>query len=741
MKKRTFLGAGGALVMSFSMRAAETTKAQPQNLGEVPVQRAKLPGSLEQEPMLDAWIRIGADNSVTVLTGKVELGQGIKTALLQVAAEELMVNPARITLITADTGATPNEGYTAGSASMADSGTALLNAGAQVRAILLNLAAARLNTAVAQLSVQDGVISAPGGQRVTYGALVQDGTLHLRAEAKSPLRESRLHTVIGRPMRRVDIPAKVIGQPIYVQDFRPPGMVHARVMRAPSYTAHLQGFDASLEKSLPGVLKIVRNGSHVAVIAEREYQAVKAVRALAKTAKWEERAELPMPADIYTHLEGLPAQRRIIVEREPGPAGGRTIEATYRRPYQMHASIGPSCAVGLSKDGIVTIWTHSQGVYPLRGAIAEMLALPPERVRCIHMEGSGCYGHNGADDVAADAALIASAFPGRPVKVQWMREEEHMWEPYGSAMIGKVTARLGDAGEVLDWRYEVRSGSHLTRPGGRAGNLAPAWQLDPPFQMPEPKPLPQPAGGGDRNAIPYYTFPTSQVIHHFIPAMPIRVSALRALGAYLNIFAIESFTDELAIAAKVDPVEFRLRNLGDPRAREVVQLAAQRFGWSDFKRQPGRGRGFAFARYKNFAGYAAIAIEVDVQRDTGRIHVLRAVAAVDSGEAVNPDGIRNQIEGGIIQSLSWTQFEAVSHDRTRITSVDWGGYPIMRFSSVPERIDVHIVSRLGQPFLGTGEMAQGPASAALANAVADASGVRLRDIPFTPQRVKSAIAV
>jgi nicotinate dehydrogenase subunit B len=740
MKRRAFIGAGGALVMGFSMRAAETTKGEAQNLGEVPVLNAKLPGSLEQEPMLDAWIRIGADNSVSVVTGKVELGQGIKTALLQVAAEELMVNPARIKLITADTGATPNEGYTAGSSSMVDSGTALMNAASQVRAILLNLAAGRLNTPADKLSVEDGVIVAPGGQRVTYGALVQEGTLHLQAGASSPLRKFQQRSFMGMPMQRVDIPAKVTGQPIYVQDFRPPGLVHARVLRAPSYNAFLQGFDASLEKSLPGVLKIVRNGSHVAVIAEREYQAVKAVRALAKTARWEERASLPMPADIYTHLESLPAERRMIVEREPGPAGGRIIDASYRRPYQMHASIGPSCAVGLSKDGSVTVWTHSQGVYPLRGAIAEMLSLPPERVRCVHMEGSGCYGHNAADDVAADAALIARGFPDRPVKVQWMREEEHMWEPYGSAMIGKVSARLGDAGEVLDWRYEVRSGSHLTRPG-KAGNLAPSWQLDPPFKMPIPKPVPQPSGDGDRNSIPYYTFPVSAVIHQFIPEMPMRVSALRGLGAYLNIFATESFMDELARAAKVDPVEFRLRNLGDTRAREVIQMAAQRFGWNDFKRSPGRGRGFAFARYKNYAGYAALAVEVDVQRDTGAIRVIRAVAAVDSGEAVNPDGIRNQVEGGIIQSLSLTLFEAVTADQTRITSVDWGGYPIMRFSSVPEHMEVHVISRPGQPFLGTGEVAQGPSGAALANAIADAAGVRLREIPFTPQRVKAAIGV
>jgi CO/xanthine dehydrogenase Mo-binding subunit len=740
MKRRDFLGAGGALVMSFSLRGAPTTtpRKEPQNLGEVPVLDAKLPGSLEQEPMLDAWIRIGADNSVTVVTGKVELGQGVKTALLQVAAEELMVDPARIRLVTADTGATPNEGYTAGSSSMPDSGTALLNAAAQVRAILVGLAATRLGVPAAQLGVRDGVVVAPGGQQLTYGALVQGGTVHVRAQPTSPLRDPRARTVMGRPMRRVDIPAKVTGQPIYVHDYRPAGLVHARVMRAPSYGARLLAYDASLEKSLPGVLKIVRHGSHVAVVAEREYQAVKAVRALARSAKWEERAELPTSADYYSHLEGLPADRRVVVERPQAAAPGRTIEATYRRPYQMHASIGPSCAVGLAQEGNLTLWTHSQGVYPLRGAIAEMMGMPVERVRCIHMEGAGCYGHNAADDVAADAALVASGFPGRPVKVQWMREEEHAWEPYGSAMIGRVSARIGDTGEVLDWRYEVRSGSHLTRPG-KAGNLAPAWQLDAPFPLPTPKPLPQPAGGGDRNSIPYYKLPVSQIVHHFIPQMPVRVSALRGLGAYLNVFAIESFMDEIAAATQVDPVEFRMRHLEDARARDVVRLAAERFGWREFKRSPGRGRGFAFARYKNFAGYAAVALEVAVQRDTGRIQVLRAVAAADSGEAVNPDGIRNQIEGGIIQSLSWTLFESVTMEPARITSVDWGGYPIMRFSSVPTSVEVHLISRLGQPFLGTGESAQGPAGAALANAVADATGARLRDIPFTPQRVRAAV--
>jgi CO/xanthine dehydrogenase Mo-binding subunit len=404
----------------------------------------------------------------------------------------------------------------------------------------------------------------------------------------------------------------------------------------------------------------------------------------------------------------------------------------------MHGAIGPSCAVGLYQDGLVTVWTHSQGVYPLREAIAEMLRVAADRVRCIHVEGSGCYGHNGADDAGADAALIAVAFPGRPVRVQWMREEEHAWEPYGSAMVSSVKAQLDRSGNIVDWQYEVWSNTHLTRPAP-AGNLAPAWHLQKPFTPPPPKPIPQPAGGGDRNAIPLYRFQRARVLHHFVPTMPLRVSALRALGAYMNVFSIESFMDELAQAARADPVEFRLRHLEDPRAREAIALAAERFGWARYKPQKGRGRGFAFARYKNLAAYTAIACEVEVDRESGQVRVVRAVAANDSGEAVNPDGIRNQIEGGIIQSISWTLYEAVTFDRTRITSVDWASYPILRFPNLPDSVDVYLINRPGQPFLGTGEAAQGPAAAALANAVADATGARIRELPLTRSRVKAAI--
>jgi CO/xanthine dehydrogenase Mo-binding subunit len=418
----------------------------------------------------------------------------------------------------------------------------------------------------------------------------------------------------------------------------------------------------------------------------------------------------------------------------------RTLEAVYLRPYQLHASIGPSCAVALAEAGALTVWTHAQGVYPLRAALAEMLQLAPDKVRCIHMEGSGCYGHNGADDAAADAALVAMALPGRPVRVQWMRDQEHAWEPFGAAMVTRVRASLDNRGSIVDWHYEVWSNAHSTRPGG-AGNLMPAWHLERPFTQPPPEPIPQPTGGGDRNAIPLYKFANTRVIHHFIPEMPLRVSALRGLGAYMNVFSLESFMDELALAAGADPIEFRLRHLQDARARAVIQLAAEKFGWDPTLQPPkGRGRGFAFAKYKNLAAYTAVAVELEVERETGRIGLRRCVAADDSGEIVNPDGVRNQIEGGIVQSASWTLREAVAFDETRIRSRDWSTYPILRFADLPDTVEVHVIDQPGQPFLGTGESAQGPTAAAIANAVAQATGVRIRELPLTPQRVKAALA-
>ncbi|HEV8678833.1 MAG TPA: molybdopterin cofactor-binding domain-containing protein, partial [Stellaceae bacterium] len=474
---------------------------------------------------------------------------------------------------------------------------------------------------------------------------------------------------------------------------------------------------------------------------EGEYQAIVAVRALADAAQWDEKPTLSNPADDqFAALASLPAQT-VPVRSDPAvmPPGAKIVEAGYRRAYQMHGAIGPSCAVGLFEDGALTLWTHSQGVYPLRAALAQLTGLAPDKVHVVHLEGSGCYGHNGADDAGADAALMALALPGRPVRVQWMREDEHSWEPYGSAMLTRARAALDPAGKIVAWDYTVRSQPHATRPGG-AGNLIAAWHRAQPIAQPPPRPIPLPEGGGDRNAAPLYTIPDARVMQEFVPEMTLRVSALRSLGAYMNIFSIESFIDELAQTAGIDPVDFRLRHLADPRAREVVTRAAERFGWSAHRR-PGRGNGFAFARYKNLAAYLAVAVEVSVNRETGRVRLVRAVAAVDSGEAVNPDGIKNQIEGGILQSASWTLYESVRFDRTRILSRDWSSYPILRFAAVPESIEVHVIDRPGTPFLGTGEAAQGPTAAAIANAIADAAGVRLRDVPLTAARVKAAIGV
>jgi nicotinate dehydrogenase subunit B len=723
--RRRFVAAAGAIVVSFAL--------DPRLVAA----QAALPGSLKDSPLLDSWIRIDASGAISVFTGKVELGQGIKTALIQLAADELAVAPSQIELVTADTARTPNEGVTAGSQSMQNSGTAIRNAAAQARALLVRSASTKLGVPESELEAANGVVRAKDGRSAGYGELAAGEALHVSAVAQSSFAPAR--KVIGQSLPRVDIPLKVTGRPIYVHDLRLRGMVHARVVRAPSYVAKLTALAAANAERMPGVVKVVRNGSFVAVVAEREWQSIQAMRALAGAATWEDKASYPAPADIYSQLRALPANETVIFgSGAPAVSGGDAIEATYLRPYQMHGAIGPSCAVAHFDGGALTVWSHTQGVYPLRAAIADMLRMPADRVRCIHMEGSGCYGHNGADDVAAEAALIAVAAPGLPVRLQWMREDEHTWEPYGSAMVGTARARLDGAGNVSAFQYDVWSSTHSTRPSS-AGNLAVAWQIDPPFRQPPPEAIPQPQGGGDRNAIPLYKFPGMRVVHHFVPAMPLRVSALRALGAYANVFAIESFVDELARSAKADPVEFRLRYLDDERAKAVVRLAAERFGWQQFERGPTRGRGFAFARYKNLAAYLAVAMEVEAERD-GNVRVVRVVAAVDSGEAVNPDGIRNQIEGGVVQSLSWTLYESVAYDRTRLLSVDWSTYPILRFPNLPRSIGVHIVSQQGQPFLGTGEAAQGPTAAALANAIADATGARVRELPLTPARVKSVLA-
>jgi nicotinate dehydrogenase subunit B len=736
LDRRGFLKGAGYVALSFAIPAGALAQAPA---GDKP----RLPGSMETVRNISAWIRINEDKTVTLLVGKVELGQGILTAVAQICADELDVDIARVKIISGDTALTPNEGVTAGSFSMPMCGPAVRQASAEARKIMLDLASVKLGRPADSMSVKDGVITAQGGGSVSYWDLSVGKALEREATGQVKPKPASEHRYVGKSVPRLDIPAKMIGQEIFVHEMRPKGLLYGQVVRPPTYRAKLAALDAAAVEKMPGVVKVVRNGSFVGVIAQREEQANAAAKALSDAAKWDVEKGLPGTDGMQEWLLATKPARVIETRNTPrkeGPAAVKTVEAAYYRPYHMHASIGTSAAIAtLGADGVTTIQTHSQSVFETSRAIAQMLGVEPAKVRCQHVQGSGCYGHNMADDAAADAALLAQAIPGRPVRLQYTREGEHRWEPYGSAMLIKAKAGLDKDGNVLDWDLDIYSTPHGTRPGGQPGNLLSARYLEKPFTLPTPQNNGAPNYAADRNGIALYDFPGHKVLTHFITEMPLRVSSTRGLGAYGNVFAIESFIDELARAANVDPVEYRLRFLKDERARDAVQKAADAFGWSKWQKREGRGRGIGFARYKNTAGYCAVAMEVEVNRRNGRVRVVRAVASADSGHIVNPDGVINQIEGGLIQSLSWSLKEEVKFDDTRVTSEDWASYPILTFSEVPP-IEVVLINRPGAPFLGTGEASQGPTGAALANAIHDATGVRFRRLPLTPERVRAGLS-
>jgi CO/xanthine dehydrogenase Mo-binding subunit len=731
ISRRDFVASIGSITLAFTLAPDLAHGQQP----------ARLPGSLNDNRMLDAWIRIGSDGNATISTGKVELGQGIVTALAQIAAEELDLPLERVRMISGDTDRSPNEGVTAGSQSIENSGTALRTAGAQVRAILLGLAADRLGVNAATLSIIDGAITAADGRSLTYAELAAAADLHREATVPASPKPAAARRIVGKPVARRDIPAKVTGNVAYVQDLRLPRMLHGRIVRPPGYGAKLETLDEARINAMPGVVAVVRDGSFLGVVAEREEQAIKASVALAETAKWKAGPPLPDPTGIYDRLLALPTDDKVVSEKAAAsPAGAKIVEATYRKPYMAHASIGPSCAVAEMSDGKLTVWTHSQGVFPLRGNLAMALKMPAEKIRCIHAEGAGCYGHNGADDAALDAALLARGGPGRPVRLQWMRGDEFAWEPFGPAMVMKAMAALSTSGRIVDWNYELWSNTHSMRPSEPGGtNLLASWYLAEPQRASVPRIMPQPAGGGDRNAVPLYDFPRQRIVNHFIKDMPLRISALRTLGAYANVFATESFMDELALAAGADPVDFRLAHLTDTRARAVIERVARMAGWkAGAHGDSSRGRGIGFAQYKKLATYVAAIAEVEVDRASGRIAVPRVYAAADAGAIVNPDGLANQIEGGIVQSTSWTLKEEVKFDPTGIRSRDWASYPILTMAEFPA-VDVELIDRPEERSLGAGEAAQGPAAAAIANAFAAATGKRLRELPLTPARVKAVL--
>jgi nicotinate dehydrogenase subunit B len=698
---------------------------------------AELPKSLAANPRLTTWISLDEPGRVAVSVGKVEVGQGIVTALAQIAAEELDVGLDRIVMRPASTAYGPDEGVTSGSLSVSDSGAALRQAAAEVRALLLHAAAAKLGGRPDRLIVRDGEIcDERGTPLVSYWDLADTVSLDRPATGATKPKRS-LATGADPSPQRLDLPDKIAGRPRFIHDLALPGQLFGRVVRPPSRDARLVTVDEA--SAGPGVLAVVRDGDFLGVVAEREEVAVRAAGGLAAAAAWDERDSLPAAADIAAWLRAARSEPiEVAATDAPTPADVvEVMRASYSRPFLAHASLAPSCGVAQWDDGVVTVWSHTQSVHGLRRAIAQALGKPGTDVTVHHVEGAGCYGHNGADDAAFDAVLLARALPGRPVQVVWSRADELGWAPLGPAMVVDLAAGIDGAGMIVSWQHDVWSNGHVARPGyaGTPGLLAAGQLAGGAAPAPAADPPPARGGGLVRNADPGYDFPWRRVTGHRVLDMPLRTSALRSLGAFANVFAIESFMDELALRCGADPLEYRLAQLSDDRARRVLQRAAAVAGWADYHRDEACGHGIGFARYKGRGGYCAVVAEVEAVHE---VRVRRLVIAADVGRVVSQDGVANQLAGGAVQATSWTLLEQVRFDRRTVTSTDWESYPILRFSAAPA-VEVDIVSRPEQPSLGAGEIAQGPTAAAIGNAVRDALGVAVRDLPLTPERIVAAL--
>lgn len=701
-----------------------------------------LPGPLKDNPSLDRWVSFPAPGKVTVCTGRVEFGQGVLTAMAQIAAEQLDVAMARITVRSGDTELTPNEGYTAGSLSIQFGGVAMRQACADVRALFLDQAAKVLGCKASELAIRDGSMfrnGAPTGQ--DYWTLAAAVNLAVNATGSGARKPVSDFNTIGQSSARLDLPGKIFGEAVFIHDMVLDGMTHARVVRQPNRGATIGSIDEqAIRRAAKGPIEFVRNGNFLAVVGNDETAVEAAGAAAPNHVKWQN-VESPTPLQQEASwLLQRPSIDKTIGAPEPADAQGRErFEATYTKAHLAHASISPSCGLAVYRDGHLTVWTHCQGVFPLRGALARNLGLEASAITVHHVQSSGCYGHNGADDAAADAAIIAMQMPGVAVRVRWRREEEFVYEPKGPAMVVKVRALLDDAGKPTDWTAEIWSGTHNGRPGG--GNpLLGAEALPNPPPLPPPSDVPEANGGGaTRNADPLYAIPAKRIIHHLVPETPVRVSSLRGLGAMPNVFALECAIDELAERAGQDPVQYRLALSADPRARAVIEKVAAMAGWkAGAARGSGRGRGIAFARYKNRAAYAAVIVDLDVDETIRLKHVW---CAADAGLAVNPDGVINQLEGGIIQSASWVLKEQVRFDNSGISgvsSIDWETYPVLKFSEVPE-IAIALINTRDEVPLGVGEVTAGPTAAAIGNAVSQALGARIRDLPLTRERIMASL--
>jgi len=696
-----------------------------------------LTGALADHPALSQWVAFPAAGKVTIFSGKVEIGQGVLTAMVQLAAEELDVAASRIAIEAGDTDRTPNEGFTAGSQSMQFGGVALRQACAEVRAVFLRHAAQKIGCDVGELSVADGRILRKGAATGDdYWTLAPAVSLDAKATGAAARKPAAGYKVVGQNAARLDLPAKVFGAPAFIHDMKLDGMRHARVVRQPRRGVTIEAIDeAAIRRAAHGGIDLVRHGNFLAIVGSDETAVEAAAVAAATHVTWQGVEPLNPSREQASSLLQQPSIDRT-VGPPPEPARGAAHhEATYSRGYLAHASIAPSCGLAEFRDGHLTVWTHAQGPFPLRAILAQSLGLDAESVSVRHVQGPGCYGHNGADDAAADAAIIATLLPGKPIRVRWRREEEFCFEPVSPAMVVKVRAALDDAGRPADWTAEIWSGTHSARPG--SGNLLPVQALPSPPPEPAPHDVPDAAAGGAvRNATPLYDIAAKRFIHHLVPETPLRTSALRGLGAMPNVFAIECFIDELAERAGQDPVAYRLAITSDPRARGVIERVAKMSAWkAGVPAGGGRGRGIGVARYKDRAAWAAVVVELEVEE---AIRLDRMWCAADAGLVVNPDGAINQLEGGMIQSASWVLKEQVRLEQTGVASRDWETYPVLRFSEVPE-IAVELIASDSDVPLGVGEATAGPTAAAIGNAVAHALGTRIRDLPLTRERIMATL--
>ena len=765
-RRRVLQGSGG-IVIGFSLAAAFRQAGvlaqdaaptptvepglveNPENQTEQDVQTRNVAGDT-----IDSWLEIGPDGNVIVYAGKVELGTGLKTALSQIVAEELDVHFDRIRMFMGDTFLTPNQGVTAGSKSIQVAGPVLRQAAAEAHLVLIERAAEQLGSPADDLEIREGVVHVLGDESrsVPIGELAAE-PFEREVTGEAPEKPPGSYTLVGQPIDRVDIPAKLTGGEAYVQDVRLEGMLHGRVVRPYVRTlegvgATIESFDDSAARDMPGVVQIVRDGDFVGVVAEREEQAIRAAEAL--EIAWAPGDPLPANDRIYDLLREMPLN-----EDESGEilrngdvdgamdAAAQTLEATFTFASQAHAMMGPSCAAADVREDGATIYSQSQNVFALSTTLAGLLGMPPEQVRVAFREGSGCYGQSGADDVAADAAFLSQAV-GRPVRVQWMRQDEFAWEPKSPPMTMDLRGGLDDEGNVLAWDYTVWTPTHNTRPRDEVSKVLVGQLKASPAEMFEVG-----YGGGDRNAPTNYAFPNNRVTVNWVTTPPLRPSALRSLGGLANTTANELFLDELAAAAGADPVEFRLRHLYDPRASDVVRAAADGYGWdarpagpdpdaATAAGEPRIGRGIAFARYETEFAYAAVVAEVEVNPEDGRVRVTRVVVGHDCGLVINPDGLINQIEGNVIQGIGRALMEEVAWDDRQVTSLDWSTYRIATFADIPE-IESVLIDRPEEDALGAGEPAICPVIAAVGNAIFDATGVRLRDVPFTPEKVLAAL--